>query len=415
MNRTVRTVAILSADDLKNEIVTEIKNSQDGFVPLMQAAKWLSHYPIPIKVAYGSPQTTSLGGPEQATTLIGFYLLSEELGKRDGPGSSDFELADTSYRRGGTSGTEISIQLIMDVATTNSRLDLVSLIRDTRNEQLALLSDGKPPAITPTAYEQFHSPVPGELYVDPLVRKHFVLPEERVINLANGTYKLRFRQTWRFTAGAIFPPAIALRLVWDEMTIALNEKKNTGEELTEDESNLLRDYTKDMFFIGPCEYEHKGSLWHSAKHGEVTIMDFDSEVPFLLHPTEIKYGFEVGEYREEMIGNLGVRIEDFKKFAQQFQIKVVIEGEPEAVAVQPSTVAKRVAKQAQPTQEAIILKWLTDNGYQPNAIPKPPPGTAGVKADAMLALVRMGTDFGTDTIFKKAWERLRRDSRVADA
>jgi len=80
---------------------------------------------------------------------------------------------------------------------------------------------------------------------------------------------------------------------------------------------------------------------------------------------------------------------------------VVHQGEDEKLTlVQP--VAAPIGRQR--LQEAEILRVLRELEYDPKRLPRPPAGTPGPKAEARAALPKM-----TDSQFKKAWDRLRRD------
>jgi hypothetical protein len=130
MNQTSEIQAILSGDDLKTEIVRSIENSDDGFVPVMQAAKWLAHYPRPIQTAQAN-RIDSIGGPQLSITWQGLALISNELAKRDGPNDSNHDLADTEYRKGGTGNTKVSVNLLCHVAQESKRKSLFRLLKET--------------------------------------------------------------------------------------------------------------------------------------------------------------------------------------------------------------------------------------------------------------------------------------------
>jgi hypothetical protein len=124
------TKAVLSFDELEAEIVRGVRSSPDGFISLMTAAKWLSHYPSPI---FGTALDgiESSGGAESSITLRGFGLLSNELSKRDKAGEVDVAMPDTSYRKGGYGNTAVSLDLVCDVAYGFNNRELYLLIRET--------------------------------------------------------------------------------------------------------------------------------------------------------------------------------------------------------------------------------------------------------------------------------------------
>lgn len=74
---------------------------------------------------------------------------------------------------------------------------------------------------------------------------------------------------------------------------------------------------------------------------------------------------------------------------------------------EPENDAAPLARQT--FQEREILRALGEVGHEPAALPRWSPGKPGVKA-----AVRKKLDM-TDAVFKKAWERLRRDGEIADA
>jgi hypothetical protein len=130
------TKAVLSFDELKAEIVRGVRSSPDGFISLMTAAKWLSHYPSPI---FGTALDgiESRGGAESSITLRGFGLLSNELAKRDKAGEVDAAMPDTSYRKGGTGNTAVSLDLVCDVAHEFNNRELYLLVQKNLAAQLS--------------------------------------------------------------------------------------------------------------------------------------------------------------------------------------------------------------------------------------------------------------------------------------
>lgn len=65
-------------------------------------------------------------------------------------------------------------------------------------------------------------------------------------------------------------------------------------------------------------------------------------------------------------------------------------------------------------QEEAILVEIRKQNVDPTSLPKNPPGKPGVKAAVRAALME-STLFDGDTVFDKAWERLRTNRRIADA
>jgi hypothetical protein len=128
------TKVVLSFDELKVEIVRGVRSSPDGFILLMTAAKWLSHYPSPIFVT-AFDGFESGGGAEHSITTRGFSLLSNELSKRGKAGEVDVAMPDTSYRKGGYGNTAVSLDLVCDVAYGFNNRELYLLIRETQMAQ----------------------------------------------------------------------------------------------------------------------------------------------------------------------------------------------------------------------------------------------------------------------------------------
>ncbi|MDD2728677.1 hypothetical protein [Malikia sp.] len=90
----------------------------------------------------------------------------------------------------------------------------------------------------------------------------------------------------------------------------------------------------------------------------------------------------------------------------------VSQASPEPVQAAP---AKRVL--ASQLQDAAILSAIREAGYDPQALPKNPPGKPGIKAAIRNALVgRAGTPFPElGRQFVKSWDRLRDRGEIANA
>jgi hypothetical protein len=65
-------------------------------------------------------------------------------------------------------------------------------------------------------------------------------------------------------------------------------------------------------------------------------------------------------------------------------------------------------------QESEILRVIGELGYDAKAFPKWTRGVSGEKNKVREALVKPGTRF-TESIFKKAWDRLRKDGEIQDS
>lgn len=69
----------------------------------------------------------------------------------------------------------------------------------------------------------------------------------------------------------------------------------------------------------------------------------------------------------------------------------------------------------QPAQEEAILSAIRDLGYAPTTLPKPPAGKPGVKAKVRSELKNNPLFKHKNTVFDKAWERLRSNGEISDA
>lgn len=66
-------------------------------------------------------------------------------------------------------------------------------------------------------------------------------------------------------------------------------------------------------------------------------------------------------------------------------------------------------------QNNLILVWLRDNHFDPEKIPVPPPGKAGVKRQCREHLCSKSKDlFSSIHVFDTAWERLRSGGEIKD-
>lgn len=114
---------------------------------------------------------------------------------------------------------------------------------------------------------------------------------------------------------------------------------------------------------------------------------------------------------KSMDGEYTISHDEFSEIANSYCLAVVIGAE------QPSTDGiKEVTTIAKPklrVQEERILELLKEHGYQPTALPLPPSGLAGPKAEVKKAALKEPKLFTSNT-FDKAWERLRGMDEIAD-
>lgn len=81
------------------------------------------------------------------------------------------------------------------------------------------------------------------------------------------------------------------------------------------------------------------------------------------------------------------------------------------LAPQPNTVLP--PKQRQAYQEEVVLQTIRQLGHDPQSLPKPPTGTAGIKRTVRDA-VAADPKFNGTTTFDKTWERLRKSGDIND-
>ena len=99
-----------------------------------------------------------------------------------------------------------------------------------------------------------------------------------------------------------------------------------------------------------------------------------------------------------------------------FRSVVSVNGESPNAKVPVETGFDRVAKQAHPTQEKLILQEIRLESLNPLKLPKYRRGKQNVKADIRSVLRRKNPrDFGSDKVFDLAWDRLRRSKEIRDS
>lgn len=78
------------------------------------------------------------------------------------------------------------------------------------------------------------------------------------------------------------------------------------------------------------------------------------------------------------------------------------------------TITQAEKKPALREQEQVILTKIEELGYDSKALPKPPPGKSGVRAEVRKALSDSSL-FNGVTTFDKAWQRLRDFGEIAES
>jgi hypothetical protein len=79
----------------------------------------------------------------------------------------------------------------------------------------------------------------------------------------------------------------------------------------------------------------------------------------------------------------------------------------------PTGAATPVARAT--AQEEAILRSLEQRGYTPAALPRRQGTKKWVKSEVWASLKTQRKTFGSDKVFDKAWERLRKDGRIAES
>lgn len=111
--------------------------------------------------------------------------------------------------------------------------------------------------------------------------------------------------------------------------------------------------------------------------------------------------FKMWERAEKDVAHIEARMKELEQQTADLDAP----NEPENHEVmQPQASRQRV-------QEQEIIKTLRDLGYDPKKLPKTRPGTPGPKSKAKE---KIGAKM-SDTVFKKAWERLRNFREIQDA
>ena len=90
------------------------------------------------------------------------------------------------------------------------------------------------------------------------------------------------------------------------------------------------------------------------------------------------------------------------------KFEVLLSGAPESSPLPVTAAAPATPVQRQHFQEAEILRVISTLGYSAQSLPKPPPGTKGVKSTVRAALKF------TAGVFDKAWQRLRDTGEIKE-
>jgi hypothetical protein len=190
-------------------------------------------------------------------------------------------------------------------------------------------------------------------------------PQVRTIKL-NSTDKLvSFARAILLTANAAEPSLITRRSAYVKAIEAILEKQKSGLPISKTEQFSL-DFD-DHFGPQPrgiFEQEHERDLWRLVRETK-ELKAIHSRTGKTVEIPEQGMAFGYDSVDPKMRRHLLLSIEDFKKFAATYQIKVVIEDEPEAVAVSSKTA--KITDKGQPwTEEKIkvIAAYRAENGTQ---------------------------------------------------
>lgn len=160
---------------------------------------------------------------------------------------------------------------------------------------------------------------------------------------------------------------------------------------------LLLEASGDPFVVLAYEDELKGAI----RDGEITPLN---------SLTHRRHTFPRGA----ALNLADITVEEFGRFAVDFQINVAIEeaspNMPEKVGNGETAGEAKKPLQRQIFQENEILKAIKGLGYTAKTLPKAKAGKPWVKAE-VKALLTGGA--WSPAVFKKAWQRLRDDGKIS--
>lgn len=141
--------------------------------------------------------------------------------------------------------------------------------------------------------------------------------------------------------------------------------------------------------------QHRIYLEDAAKKNNVVFYDYLTHIP-LKQPINAF-----------ALQNAYMTVSDFKEYVKNFNLTVLMNNPDEA-----DNAIKRIPVQQQ--QETAILSWLTNHGFNPKALPKPPNGKAGVKKACRDVICKNLSLFASISVFDTAWDRLRKNKDIQD-
>lgn len=150
--------------------------------------------------------------------------------------------------------------------------------------------------------------------------------------------------------------------------------------------------------------KHREYLCNSILKGDVVVHNHLTHIP-LEHPTGLTA-------LEETYMTIG----DFTSYAKKLNLTVLV-GDDVSQNIQPHiNITKNFDKKIQVSKQydTAILTWLKEHNYDPQKLPKPPKGKAGVKKQCREALCKNIKLFSSVSVFDTAWERLRKNLEIKD-
>lgn len=157
--------------------------------------------------------------------------------------------------------------------------------------------------------------------------------------------------------------------------------------------------------------KHKQFLTDAVKKGDVVVNNGETCIPLQqpINLVELDAAY--------------MALNEFKKFVNaNFHLQVyvgeIVAGQVDALHTSSIPIATTKEEYISKTkqQENIILKWLSNNGYNPLEFPPPPQGQAGVKTVCRKELLGNNKQlFSSSSVFNTAWERLRANGAIKDA
>jgi hypothetical protein len=316
---------------------TTCEPTLDGFVHYTDAHLVLSAYPKRIEGLAPCPEI------EQA---YGEWLIEEALEEKYGPltrGDGSIPAKVSIFHDGNSrpdnddiknhrkANCQISISLVCAIAEAEGNIPAFEYAESWRDNS----SDGG-------SFYWFDSYVLHPLPINPANLS-------RVITVDSGVRLLQFGQVTLLTANATQPNLIVRREEYLAAIASIRAKKRAGHALSKAEQFSLDfheiggPYPRGLF-----EREHESNLWRLVRETkELRAIDAITGKALAMpeHGKAFFYDLVDRKVRRELL----LSLEDFKKFAAIYQIKVVIEDEPEAVAIASET--EKISSKGKPWTE----------------------------------------------------------------